>query len=107
MKKFLAVIMSLVMMFSLAALPVAAAEETPEPDEVTISLGDVFDTLELTVELIEDTVNKIHYIVGTILGMLDKECPLCAQVHEIVVEEEDESVEDEIPEDVKELLSAF
>lgn len=106
MKKFLAVIMSLVMMFSLAALPVSAAEAEEETKtEETVTLDDVFETLELTVELIEDTINKIHYIVGTILGMLDKECPLCAEVHEIVIEEE-EAPETELPEDIEALLAA-
>ncbi len=106
MKKFLAVIMSLVMMFSLAALPVAAAEAEEETKtEETVTLNDVFETIELTVELIEDTINKVHYIVGTILGMLDKECPLCGEVHEIVIEEE-EAPETELPEDIEALLAA-
>jgi len=106
MKKFLAVIMSLVMMFSLAALPVAAAQAEEETKaEETITLEEFFETVELTVELIEDTINKIHYIVGTILGMLDKECPLCAEVHQIETPEQ-EAPETELPEDIEALLAA-
>ncbi len=102
MKKFLAVIMSLVMLFSLAALPVAAAEEEAEVEvEETVTLDEVFDTLVLTVELIEDTIYQIHSIVGSILGMLAKECPMCGEVHQVVAEEE--SPEEELPEDFEEL----
>ena len=80
-------------------------EESVRIYEAIVKTGnDVFDTIELTVELLEDTVEKIHFIVGTILGMLDKECPLCTEVHEITSAEGDESVENEIPEDIQELL---
>lgn len=106
MKKFLAVIISLVMMFSLAALPVAAAEAEEEANtEETITLNDVFETIELTVELIEDTIVKVHYIVGTILGMLDKECPICAEIHQIEIPEQ-EAPETELPEDTEALPAA-
>lgn len=99
MKKFLAVLMSIVMMFTLVAMPASAADEAT--DEIT--LEEFISTVELTVELIKDTLIKVHYIVGTILGMLEKECPLCGEAHEVdfVIGDaaEDETVEDEIIED--------
>lgn len=119
MKKFLAVIMSLVMMFSLAVLPVAAAEadlptdiETStdadseldaETEDETVTLDEVFETIELTITLIEDTVRQIHNIVGSILGVLSKECPMCGEIHQISAEEELPGDTEELPEDSEEL----
>lgn len=91
MKKLLAVIMSIVMAFSIAVVPASAAEE-----EITID--EFFTAVETSIALIEDTITQIHYIVGTILGVLGKECPMCAEVHVVETEEDadDELVEDEI-----------
>lgn len=90
MKKLLAVIMSVVMMFTLAALPVAAADAQ---EEDTITMEEVVDTVELTIALIKDTIEQVHFIVGSILGVLEKECPLCGEIHVW------ESTDDEIVED--------
>lgn len=84
MKKFLAVIMTIVMAFSLVVVPASA---------VDVTVDDVFTAIETSMALIEDTFNQIHNIVGTILGVLGKECPLCAVVHEVSLEDaEEESV---------------
>ena len=95
MKKFLAVFMSIVMMFALVAMPVSAADEAA--DEIT--LEEVVSTVELTIELLKDTLAKVHFIVGTILGILEKDCPLCGEAHEVdfVIGDvlDDEVVEDE------------
>lgn len=82
MKKLLAVLMSVVMMFTLVAMPVSAADEAA--DEIT--LEEVVETVELTVDLIKDTLIQVHFIVGTILGILEKECPLCGEIHEVDLE---------------------
>ena len=66
MKKLLAVIMSVVMAFSIAVVPASAAEK----EEITID--EFFETVEASLDLIEDTINQIHNIVGTILGALGK-----------------------------------
>ena len=71
MKKLLAVIMSVVMAFSIAVVPASAAEK----EEITID--EFFETVEASLDLIEDTINQIHNIVGSILGALGKECPMC------------------------------
>ena len=97
MKKILAVLMSLVMMFSLAAPAMAAEEEVK--DEVTVA--EVLESIERTVELIKNTLIQVHNIVGSIMALLEKECPMCSEIHEVVHEEgfEDEEVaEEEIPE---------
>lgn len=99
MKKILAVLMSIVMLFSLAVVPATAADEAD--DEVTVA--EVIDSVELTVELIKDTLIQVHNIVGSIMALLEKECPMCGELHEIVHEEGfegDEVVdgEDELPE---------
>ena len=94
MKKFLAVLMSIVMMFALVAVPVSAADEATE--EITVE--EVFSTLELTAELIKDTLVKVHYIVGTVLAVLEKECPLCGVIHEPDFATND-AVKDEVAED--------
>ena len=98
MKKLLAVIMSVVMAFSIAVVPASAAEK----EEITID--EFFETVEASLDLIEDTINQIHNIVGTILGALGKECPMCSEVHEVEFIYGDESetgdVEIELPEEV-------
>lgn len=98
MKKLLAVIMSVVMAFSIAVVPASAAEK----EEITID--EFFETVEASLDLIEDTINQIHNIVGTILGALGKECPMCSEVHEVefIYGEENGAgdVEIELPEEV-------
>lgn len=89
MKKLLAVIMSVVMAFSIAVIPASAAEE--------VTIDEFFDAIETSMALIEDTIAQIHNIVGSILGVLGKECPMCAEIHEIPTEEDAET-EVEIPE---------
>lgn len=89
MKKLLAVIMSVVMAFSIAVIPAAAAEE--------VTLDEFFGAVETSIALIEDTIAQIHNIVGSILGVLGKECPMCAEIHEIPTEEDAEG-EVELPE---------
>ena len=82
MKKLLAVLMSIVMMFTLVALPVSAAGETADETANTVTVEEFFTTLETTIMLIQDTIVQVHFIVGTILGVLQKDCPLCGTVHE-------------------------
>jgi hypothetical protein len=92
--------MSIVMMFTFVAMPVSAAEEAAK-EEITIN--DVITTVELTVNMIQDTLVQVHFIVGTILGILEKECPLCGEAHEV-----DFSVEaapEEAPEAAPELAA--
>lgn len=97
MKKLLAVLMSIVMMFTLAAMPASAADEAAG-DEITFD--EFVSTVELTVELIKDTLVQVHFIVGSILGILEKECPFCTEIHEFELENgeaEDGVIDQEAP----------
>lgn len=87
MKKFLAVVMTLVMAFSITVMPASAADVTVE---------EFFDTVEYSIALIEDTIDQIHNIIGTILGVLGKECPMCTAIHEVNF---DDSAEEDVVED--------
>lgn len=103
MKKLLAVVMSLVMLFTLAVMPVSAAQEEAK-DEITVV--EVIETIELTVKLIKDTIIQVHFIVGTVLGILETECPMCGEIHDVDLDEivdgeeivEEEEVVPEFPE---------
>lgn len=95
MKKLLAVIMTIVMAFSVAVVPASA---------VDVTVDEFFEAVDTSIALIEDTIAKIHYIVGTILGVLEKECPFCAEIHVVDFDADDEVVEDteELPEETTE-----
>ena len=84
MKKILAVIMTIVMAFSIAAVPTSAAD---------VTVDDVFNALETSVDLIEDTFAQIHNIVGKIMAVLGKECVMCGEIHELNIENSDENQE--------------
>lgn len=95
MKKLLAVIMTIVMAFSIAVVPASAAD---------VTVDEFFEAVDTSIALIEDTIAQIHYIVGTILGILEKECPLCAEIHDVDFDADDEVAEDteELPEETTE-----
>lgn len=96
MKKFLAVIMALIMSFSVALIPAAAADEA---ETAADTVEEFFGAVETSVYLIEDTIAQIHNIVGQILAVLDKECPMCGIVHEVASEggADEEIVDPEAP----------
>ncbi len=106
MKKFLAVIMALIMSFSVALVPAYAAEAEEEATQ-EITVEGVFNAIETAVVLIMDTIEHIHNIVGQVLAVLEKECVFCGEIHEIALEDsqieaptEDEAPEEELPEEV-------
>ncbi|MBQ7005611.1 MAG: hypothetical protein IJN68_04190 [Clostridia bacterium] len=111
MKKFLAVIMALIMSFSVALVPAYAAEAEEEATQ-EITVEGVFNAIETAVILIKDTIEQVHNIVGQIMGILGKECAMCGEIHEISLEDseiedgvEDEVVEDEVPETTEALAA--
>lgn len=96
MKKLLALVLALVMSFSVALVPAYAADaQAEETEEVTVD--DFFNAIETTVLLIEDTVYHIHNIVGQIMAVVGEECAFCGEIHEIASEggADDEIIEDE------------
>lgn len=95
MKKFLAVIMAVLLTFSIALVPMAADEEAvAEADQVTVE--EVFNAIETAVILIKDTIEQIHNIVGQLMAVLDKECAMCGVIHEIATEGADEDLNEDL-----------
>ena len=85
MKKFIALVMALLLTFSIALVPMAAdADAVAEKEQITAE--EVIDAIEKTVILIKDTIDQIHNIVGQIMAALDKECAMCGEMHEIAIE---------------------
>lgn len=74
MKKFLALMIAVVMAFSMVAVPVSAADATADLEKVETTVNDIFDYIEKLME-------SIHALVGGILAVFDKECPFCDEIH--------------------------
>lgn len=95
MKKFLALVMAVLLTFSIALVPMAADENAAaEADQITVE--EVISAIEKTVILIKDTIEQIHNIVGQIMAVLDKECALCGEIHEIALEDAEENLEEDL-----------
>ena len=73
MKKFLALMIAVVMAFSMVAIPVSAADSV-DLEKVETTVTDTFDYIEKLME-------SIHALVGGILAVFDKECPFCDEIH--------------------------
>ena len=74
MKKFLALMIAVVMTFSMVAVPVSAAD-------IDVDLEKVETTLDETFAFAEKLAKAIHKLVGGILAVFDKECPFCDKIH--------------------------
>lgn len=86
MKKFIALIMAVIMTFALMAPATAANNEI---EEIETTVNDIFD-------FVKDLAAGIHELVGGILAVFDKECPFCDEIHETAEEPEaDEPTTDE------------
>lgn len=94
MKKFLAILLALVMSFSVALVPAYAAEAEEEADEITTE--EFLGAIETTVYLIQDTIVQVHNIVGQIMAVVGEECAFCGEMHEIALED---GAEGELPEE--------
>ena len=75
MKKFLALMIVVVMTFSMVAVPVSAAcVEAEDIEKIETTVEDAFT-------FAEKLANAIHKLVGDILAVFDKECPFCDEIH--------------------------
>ncbi len=74
MKKFLALMIAVVMAFSMVAIPVSAADVNAEVEKVETTVEEAFT-------FAEKLANAIHKLVGDILAVFDKECPFCDEIH--------------------------
>ncbi len=76
MKKFLAIVLAVVLTVSASMLPASAVSMDDLPDS-----AQVVEVMDNGYALIKAIINQIHTIVGDILGMLNKDCPFCGKVH--------------------------
>ena len=74
MKKFLALMIAVVMAFSMVAIPVSASVNSEE-------LENVETTVKETYTFLEQLSIAVHNLVGNILGIFDEECPFCEKIH--------------------------
>lgn len=122
-KKLLAIMLSLIMVFTMIAVPVSAAGTIAEDTAVEEVVGeettdeeaaeeDFVGQFHEIFEAIKNLIEAIHNLVGGIMGNLGKECPFCGEVHEKNAEEDEEmdletdTDKDGIPDDVEELYGA-
>ena len=91
MKKILALIIAAIMMFSIAAVPASAAVDTKTISDSyqevvdSFNAGDYEATIFGVIDLVRDIVVAVHELVGGILGVLEKECPFCEEIHVVEV----------------------
>ena len=88
MKKFLALMIAVVMAFSMVAIPVSAADATADIEKIETTVRDAFDYAE-------KLANAIHKLVGDILAVFDKECPFCDEIHGKTPVEDEPTTPDE------------
>ena len=91
MKKLLALLLSVIMMFSLVALPASAGSEAAKD----ITIENVEQEIEEVETLLETIFNFVHNIVHTLSKMFDFDCPFChgkSETPETPVEPEEPEV---------------
>ncbi len=96
MKKILALIIAVVMMFSIAAVPASAAvSDSAQAVVDSYNAGDYEATIDNVFTFARDLAAAIHELVGGILGVLDKECPFCGEVHGAAADDDECTCEGE------------
>ena len=84
MKKILALLVAVVMVFSIAAIPVSAVlAETAQGVADTFNSGDYLATLQGVFALVREFIEEIHNLVGNIMGVVGEECAFCNQIHAV------------------------
>ncbi len=82
MKKVLALIVAVVMIFSIAAIPASAAlSDSAQAVADSFNAGDYFAAIENVFVFAQDLINAIHELVGGIMGVLGEECAFCETIH--------------------------
>ena len=86
MKKVLALLIAVVMIFSLAAIPASAAvADSAQAIADNFNAGDYFAAIESLFTFAQDLIDAIHNLVGSIMGVLGEECALCETIHVVEV----------------------
>lgn len=78
MKKIIAVLLTIIMTFSIISMPVSAALDT---DQVKTDVENVVEDVTNIFDSVIDIIDAVHQLVGGILSIFDKECPFCGVVH--------------------------
>ncbi len=83
--KLIALLLAMVMAFSMFTLPAYAVEtEESEQAETTTEQTeseDVVDTIEKIFDIIIEILKMVHELVGSILVAVGEECPFCGTIH--------------------------
>lgn len=82
MKKVIALIIAVVMMFSIVAVPASAAfSDSLQAVTDSYNAGDYEATLNNLFTFVKDFAEAIHNLVGSIMGVLGEECAFCETIH--------------------------
>lgn len=96
MKKILALVMAVVMAFSIAAVPASAAvSDSAQAVVDSYNAGDYEATVDNVFTFARDLAEAIHALVGGILGVLGKECPFCEEIHSANAGDDNTGADDE------------
>ena len=82
MKKILALLVAVVMVFSIAAIPASAVlSESAQVVVDNFNAGDYFAAIENAFTFIREFMDELHALVGNIMATLGEECAFCEQLH--------------------------
>ena len=82
MKKILALLVAVVMVFSIAVIPASAAlKDSAQVVVDNFNGGDYFAAIENAFVFINEFIDEIHALVGNIMAVLGKECAFCNELH--------------------------
>ena len=82
MKKILALIVAVVMMFSIAVVPASATvAESGQAVVDSYNAGDYEAAIANVFTFVNDFIASIHNLVGNIMAVLEKECVFCDTLH--------------------------
>lgn len=82
MKKILALLVAVVMIFSIAAIPASAAlKDSAQVVVDNFNTGDYFAAIENAFTFIREFIDELHTLVGTIMAILGEECAFCEELH--------------------------
>ena len=82
MKKILALLVAVVMVFSIAVIPASAVlSESAQAITDSFNAGDYFTAIENTFSFIREFIDELHTLVGNIMATLGEECAFCNELH--------------------------
>ncbi len=131
MKKLIAMLLSVIIAFSVFAVPVSAQQTATqelatqsqttqtksEIDEAFETVDNVLTNVQLILEMVVEIIKAVHELVGTILSMVGEVCPMCGEMHDIyldveIPEEPEDPIRpepsdidnDDVPDKIEEIL---